>query len=60
MRQTRLTADSSFLDAKQCADIAGISARYVYKLCEKGEIKAVRIGNVWRINKTAFMEKMGL
>lgn len=48
------------LDAKQAAQIAGVTPRSISKLCTQGTIKAVKVLSVWRINRDAFYEYLGL
>lgn len=60
MRQTKIAENAQVIDAKTAGELAGVSKRYIYRLCERGEIQAVRLGNVWRINRAAFCAKLGI
>lgn len=47
-------------NSKWAARTMGISVRTVTRLCERGEIKAVKVGAQWRINRDALLEYAGL
>lgn len=59
--QTKTTTQEALM-LKPCdaARIAGISTRSITRLCEKGAIKAAKLGSSWRINRAAFMQQLGL
>lgn len=44
------------LTAKEAAKILGVDKRMVYRLIEKGDIPAVKIGKVWRIEPKELKE----
>lgn len=48
------------LDPEQCASIASTSSKFIRDRCQDGTIKAVKCGRVWRINRDAFLEQLGL
>ena len=48
------------IDAKQAANIAGTSAKFIRDRCADGTIRATKIGRVWRINRDAFLQQFGL
>lgn len=49
------------LTVKQAARIANTSERTVYRMCEKGKVKACRLaGGAWRINSALYLEFLGL
>lgn len=48
------------LDANQAAHLISTSAKFIRDRCIDGTIKAVKCGNVWRINRDAFLEQFGL
>lgn len=48
------------VDSKIAASTLGVSPRTVTRLCERGEIKAVKVGAQWRINRDALLEFAGL
>jgi len=39
------------LNSQEAADFLLVSSRCVRNRCERGEIKAIRFGNAWRIPK---------
>lgn len=45
---------------RQVARACNVSERHVLRLCERGELKAVRLGKVWRINRDALMRMAGV
>ncbi len=48
------------LTVREACAIARVSDHHIRDLCARGEIKAVKIGNLWRINRASFMAYMGL
>ena len=48
------------LDVKEAAALARVSLKQIRDLCAEGKIKAVKVGDVWRINATALVEQLGL
>lgn len=52
-------AASPLIDVKTAAGILGVCTRTVVRMCERGEIKAVRVRSLWRINRAALMEFIG-
>lgn len=50
----------ALLTTKQAARLLGVTTRTVTRLCERGEIKAVRVASLWRVNRDALLEQYGL
>lgn len=49
------------ISCRQAAGVLGVSPRHVARMCEVGQIKAVRCGaRIWRINRDALAAQMGL
>lgn len=48
------------LSVRQAAGVLNVSGRHVMRLCERGELKAVKLGRVWRINRDALAKSCGL
>lgn len=48
------------LDSKQAAAILDVHPRTITRMCEHGELKAVRVRSVWRINRNSLLEFAGL
>ena len=48
------------LTTSQAARLLKVTPRTVTRLCEKGEIKAVRVASLWRINRDALLKQLGL
>lgn len=42
------------------AELVGVSAFTVRKLCRNGKLPALKIGSSWRINRTAALEALGI
>lgn len=47
-------------DVTTAMRVFGFSRRYVCELCKSGAFKAVKIGNVWRINTRSMLDYAGL
>lgn len=45
---------------RQAAAVLNVSGRHVLRLCERGELRAVKLGKVWRINRDALAKSCGL
>lgn len=50
----------AMLTCEEAAEVAGISARFVARLCASGEVEATRIGRIWRINTEGWLRRCGL
>ncbi|MCI6548287.1 MAG: helix-turn-helix domain-containing protein [Coriobacteriaceae bacterium] len=50
----------AMLTCEEAAEVAGISARFVSRLCVSGEVEATRIGRIWRINTEGWLRRCGL
>lgn len=48
------------IDTKTAARMLGVTRRMVQRLADSGDITAVRVGNVWRINTRRFLQKYGI
>lgn len=52
---------AALMDVKQVAgEILHVSERTVTRMCASGELKAVKVGHQWRINRDALLEYAGL
>ena len=60
MRQTATNTQSLLMNAKEAASITGLSSRTIVRMCDSGELPAVKLGNSWRINREKFMQLIGL
>jgi excisionase family DNA binding protein len=54
--KARLTEIGEVLTTKEAAEFLRIDKKLLYKLIESGQLKAKRIGRVYRISKTALNE----
>lgn len=48
------------LTTAEAAAILRVVPRMITKMCNAGDLKAVRVGNRWRINRDALLTKAGL
>lgn len=48
------------LDIKAAVALGVGTERTIRRMCERGELKAVKAGRQWRINRDALLEQMGL
>lgn len=55
-----IEAMPALLDTDQAASITGQTPLSIAKDCAAGKYKAAKCGRAWRINKTAFLEAVGL
>lgn len=44
----------------EAAELMNVSEHHVRVMCERGEIQAVKVGRVWRINRDALLEQLGI
>lgn len=51
---------SPLVSVREAAQLCGTSERHITRMCTVGEIKAVKLGRIWRIDRAAFMAKLGL
>ena len=48
------------LTAKQAAELAQVSDKHIRDLCAEGAFKAVKVGELWRINTESYLTYLGL
>ena len=62
INRTEQTHDAPplFLDANETAEILRVHPRTVARMCERGELRAVKVRSLWRINREALFELAGL
>lgn len=48
------------IDPKTAAALTGLSDAHIRRECVKGNIKAVKSGSAWRINRDAILAQFGL
>ena len=53
-------APALMITPREAANIAGVSTRTITRLCERDEIRAAKLGGSWRINRAAFLQRLGL
>ena len=55
-----ISALPALLDTVQAARIVGATPLVVARRCADGTYQAVKVGREWRINKTKFLQAVGL
>ena len=51
---------SPLIGTREAARLIGCSQKHARELCERGEVKAVRLGKCWHVNRAALVEQLGL
>ena len=54
MQRKRVVLDSLLYTPEQVAQLLGMSDRHVRTMCATDQIRAVKIGRVWRIHREDF------
>ena len=54
------TMAALMIKADEAAALAGVSTRTILRGCADGSIPAAKIRGTWRINKAAFLAKLGI
>lgn len=57
---SRDTMQALLMKPTEAARIAGVSTRTITRMCEGGEVEAVKLRGVWRLNRAAFLAKLGI
>ena len=47
-------------DTETAGVFLGVSPRTVCRMCERGKLKAIKVMSMWRINKAALFEMLGI
>lgn len=55
-----LNSDALVLTVKQAATLLDCSECSVCRACDRGQIKAAKVMKMWRINKAALLEYIGI
>ena len=50
----------AMLDTEQAAEILNVHRRSVIRMCVGGDIKAIKIRGLWRVNRDDLLEQLGL
>lgn len=48
------------ISPNEAARLIGCTPKHVRELCMRGEVKGVRLGKCWHVNKAALLETLGL
>lgn len=60
MQDEKQTMKALMLKPTEAARIAGVSTRTITRMCEAGQLKAVKLRGAWRLNRAAFMSMLGV
>lgn len=52
--------ESPTMDTKEAAWLLSCSVKHVRDLCERGDLRAVRVGKLWRINRAQVYALAGI
>jgi len=45
---------------REAAELAGVSTRTITRMCDAGQLPAVKLRGAWRINRAEFMRAIGV
>ncbi len=48
------------LTPKQAAGVMQVTTRQVAKMCERGKLRSVKVGRLWRVNRDALAAYLGI
>lgn len=48
------------LDSEQAAALANCSAKHIRELLRDGRLQGAKVGNLWRVNRDALLQMLGL
>ena len=48
------------LDVETSSNIANCSPRHIREMLQSGKLQGVKLGKVWRVNRDALLEMLGL
>lgn len=54
------TMAALMLRPTEAARIAGVSTRTITRMCDAGQVQAVKLRGAWRLNRAAFMQQLGI
>ena len=52
--------ESPSMNTKEAAFVLGCSEKHVRDLCDRGELKAIKLGKLWHINRSDLYSKLGI
>lgn len=53
--EERPQANTTFMTITQAANMVQVDRSTIYRLAKRGEIPAIRVGNVWRVNMEEYL-----
>jgi excisionase family DNA binding protein len=60
MKYSYLDQQSPSIGTKEAAHILDCSEKHVRDMCKRGDIKAVKLGKLWHINRADLYERLGI
>lgn len=60
MQDNKQTMQALMLKPTEAARMAGVSTRTITRMAEQGQVQAVKLRGAWRLNRAAFMAKLGV
>ncbi len=60
MKCQYLEKESPTMGTPEAAYLLNCSEKHVRDLCERGDIKAVKLGKLWHINRADLYERLGI
>ena len=55
-----LESPAPVIDTATAGAFLEVDPRTAARMCEKGKLKAIKVMSMWRINKAAFFEMLGI
>lgn len=60
MTASRIEDMPQLMSTRQAARVCGVTPRQIARMCERGDLKAARVGKLWRVDHDALAKRMGL
>ena len=60
MTSDEVRALPALLEPKDATEIANVNLRQMYRMCQRGDVKAVKLGSLWRVNRDSLLAVCGL
>ena len=60
MGSKQTVAQGPMMSANEAARLIGCSGKHVRALYMRGELRGVKLGKCWHINRQALMERLGI
>lgn len=60
MHDESKTMQALFMKPTKCAIMADCSVRTITRMCEQGQLPAVKLRGTWRVNRAEFLRILGV